>query len=177
MSDAAARPTLLTRPFLLVALANLWLGMAASFGLHFPGFFAQLGAGEAEIGRIMSVQALAAMAAGPAVGRLMDRRGRRVVILSGCALYVLAASLYLAISALGPFVYFVRLLEGVSGTMLYASLFTFAADLVPAQRRTEGLALFGASGLAPMALSGALGDAILAVGSYRGIFLAAIGFG
>jgi MFS family permease len=173
----APRPALLTRPFVLAALANLWLGMAASFALHFPGFFQQLGAGEAEIGRIMSVQPLVAAAAGPLFGRMMDRRGPRLVMIAGCTLYLVAASLYLAITGLGAFVYLVRALEGVAGTMLYAALFGLAANLVPQERRTEGFALFGASGLIPMGLSGALGDLILSVSSYRGVFLAAIGFG
>jgi MFS family permease len=92
-------------------------------------------------------------------------------------LYVIAAALYLAIDRLSLFVYAVRAIEGVSATMLYIALFTYAADLVPAARRTQGLALFGASGILSMGVSGVLGDAILAGASYRTIFLTALAFG
>jgi MFS family permease len=74
-------------------------------------------------------------------------------------------------------VYAVRVIEGVSATMLYVALFTYAADLVPPARRTQGLAVFGASGLLPMGVSGVLGDVILAAASYRTIFLTALAFG
>jgi MFS family permease len=178
MSARAPHETpLLTRPFLLVTLANLTLSIAGTLSIHLPGFLHQLGARELEIGSIMSAHALAALLAGPTAGQVMDERGRRIVIRSGSALYVIAAALYLAIDRIGPFVYAVRVLEGVSATMLYVALFTYAADLVPPARRTQGLAVFGASGLLPMGISGVLGDAILAAASYRMIFLTALGFG
>jgi MFS family permease len=176
-SLSIGRPALFTRPFVLAWLANLAVNIGSCFALHIPGFLHELGAGEAQIGRIMAAYALSAFAAGPLCGRLIDRRGRTLVMRVGGVLYVIAASLYLVVSSLGPLVYIARMLEGVSGTLLYAALFTYAADVVPADRRTHGLALFGASGLAPMALSGALGDVLLEVAGYRAIFATALGFG
>lgn len=170
-------PRLFTRPFALAWLANLAVNIGSCFSLHIPGFLHGLGAGEAEIGRIMAAYALSAFAAGPVCGRVMDRRGRTLVMRIGGVLYVIAASLYLVVSALGPLVYAARMIDGVSGTLLYAALFTYAADVVPPERRTHGLALFGASGLAPMALSGALGDVLLEVAGYRAMFATALGFG
>jgi len=175
--STSSRERLLTRPFLFVTLANLTLSIAGTLSIHLPGFLQQLGAREAEIGSIMSAHAFAALVAGPTAGQVMDRRGRRIVIRTGGTLYVIAAALYLAIERIGPFVYAVRVIEGVSATMLYVALFTYAADLVPPARRTQGLALFGASGLLPMGISGVLGDAILAAASYRTIFLTALAFG
>jgi MFS family permease len=167
---------LFTRPFALAWLANLAINVGSCFSLHIPGFLHELGAGEAEIGRIMAANALSAFVAGPVCGRVMDRRGRTLVMRAGGVLYVIATTLYLAVSTLGPLVYVARMLEGVAGTLLYAALFTYAADVVPSQRRTHGLALFGASGLAPMALSGELGDVLLALAGYRAMFATALGF-
>ena len=152
------------------------LSLAAFLFVHLPGFLQQLGAGEAQIGRIMAAQALGAILAWPLVGRVMDARGRRVVILAGVALFVAVAGLYLSIQALGPRVYWVRLLDGVAAMMWYTALFTYAADLVPAPRRTEGLAIFGISGLIPIGLGAQAGDVILAFASYRELFLGALGF-
>ena len=75
----------------------------------------------------------------------MDVRGRRAVMLAGVALFVAVIGLYLSIHELGPWVYGVRLLDGMAAMMWYTALFTHAADLVPAHRRTEGLAIFGIS--------------------------------
>jgi MFS family permease len=172
--DAAHPPPLFSRRFLLAALANALLNLSAFLFVHLPGFLQQLGAGEAEIGRIMAGQAVGAIIAWPLVGRVMDRRGRRVVILAGVGLFVAVVGLYLAIDGLGPYVYAVRVLDGVATAMFYTGLFTYAADLVPAARRTEGLAIFGVSGLLSLALGALSGDIILAYATYRELFRAAL---
>jgi MFS family permease len=174
--DAQVRPALFTGAFVRAALAHAMLSLAVCLFLHLPGFLQQLGAGEAHIGRIMAAQALGAILAWPLVGRVMDARGRRVVMLAGVTLFIAAIGLYLSIHALGPRVYWVRLLDGVAAMMWYTALFTYAADLVPAQRRTEGLAIFGVSGLIPIGLGAQAGDVILAYATYRELFLAALAF-
>jgi predicted MFS family arabinose efflux permease len=90
-------------------------------------------------------------------------------------LYVVAIALYLSITSLGPMVYVVRFLDGVASTMWYAALFTLGADLVPASRRTEGLAIFGAAGLITIGLGAQFGDAILTYAGYRAVFLGSLG--
>ena len=173
---AHVHPPLLTRAFVLAALANAMLNLAGFLFVHLPGFLQQLGAGEAQIGRIMAAQALGAILAWPLVGRVMDARGRRAVILAGAALFVTVVGLYLSIHTLGPRVYGVRLLDGVAAMMWYTGLFTYAADLVPAQRRIEGLAVFGVSGLISIGLGAQAGEVILAYATYRELFLGALGF-
>jgi MFS family permease len=162
---------LFTRSFVLAALANALLNLAAFLFVHLPGFLQQLGAGEAQIGRILAGQSVGAILAWPFLGRAMDVRGRRVVILSGVALFVAVVGLYLAIDTLGPYIYAVRILDGVATMMWYTALFTYAADLVPPQRRTEGLALFGVSGLIALGLGAGAGDLVLAAATYRELFV------
>ncbi len=160
---------------MLAALAFALLNFAAFLFVHLPGLLQQLGAGEAEIGRIMAGQAIGAILAWPLVGRVMDVRGRRVVILAGVVLFVAVASLYLAIDSLGPHVYVVRVVDGAATAMWYTALVTHAADLVPPQRRTEGLALFGVSGLAAIGLGAQTGDVILSVATYQALFMGVLG--
>lgn len=171
-----AQPPLFSRAFVLAAFATLMLSLAGFSFVHLPGHLQQLGAAEAEIGRIMAAQALGAIIAWPFVGRAMDVHGRRVVILSGCALFVVVVALYLLIETLGTYVYVVRLLDGVAHTMWYTALFTYGADLVPPQRRTQGLAIFGVAGLVTIGLGAQFGDVMLAYANYRELFLGALGF-
>jgi MFS family permease len=168
------RPPLFTPLFLLASLANALLNLAAMLFVHLPGFLQQLGAGEAQIGRIMAGQSVGALLAWPLAGRAMDLRGRRVVILGGGALFIAVVGMYLTIDALDPYIYVVRVLDGAATTMWYTALFTYAADLVPAERRTEGLALFGVSGLISIGLGAQTGDVILAGATYRELFLVAL---
>ncbi len=60
--------------------------------------------------------------------------------------------------------------------MLFTALTTLAADYVPAARRTQGLALFGISGLMPIALGGVIGDVVLDRWDYDALFLTAMVF-
>jgi MFS family permease len=164
-----------TGTFVLCTVANFAQSLSFNLFLHFPGYLAQLGADELRIGFIVGLTAFAAIAARPPVGRWMDRSGRRGVILAGGLLNVLACALYLGIHSIGPFVLAVRVLHGFAEAMLFSALFTFAADLVPAARRTEGLAWFAASGMFPIAVAGLLGDALLARFDYTALFLASVG--
>jgi MFS family permease len=167
---------LLTRPFVACFVANLAQGISFNLFLHFPGFLKELGSSEVEIGLVTSSTALAAVAVRPWVGRSMDARGRRPLILAGGALNVLVCALYLTIHGVGPWVLAIRVAHGLAEALMFAALFTYAADHVPASRRTEGLALFGVSGMLPISLGGLLGDALLARFDYAAIFAAATGF-
>jgi len=172
---SAADARLLTAPFLLCALGNFLQGLAFNLYLHLPGFLKILGAGEVQIGLIFGLTAAVAIAVRPWVGRAMDERGRRVVILAGGLLNVVVCLLYLTVTGLGPWVYLVRLLHGLAEATLFAAFFTQAADLIPPSRRTEGIALFGVSGMLPISLGGVLGDMILSRASYAALFAASAG--
>jgi MFS family permease len=161
---------LLTRPFALCAAANFLQALCFNLYLHLPGFLRGLGADEVLIGLLSGLTAVAAIAARPPVGRAMDSRGRRGVILVGGVLNTAVCSCYLGVDTIGPWLVGVRIVHGLSEAMLFSALFTLAADMVPGSRRTEGLALFGVSGILPISLGGLLGDAILARASYGALF-------
>ena len=173
MSRPGPREPLLTPTFALLSASHFLHALSFHLFLHLPGFFSRIGAGELEIGILAGAASAAAILARPAIGRVMDERGRRPIVWLGGVLGILACTAYLTVDRLGPFVYLVRITHGLSEAMLFASLFAFAADIVPASRRIEGIGLFGVSGMLPMALGGALGDAILARWSYSALFTTA----
>ncbi len=167
---------LFTRPFVLVSVANFSSGMAYALFLHFSGYLAGLGASDTQIGFIYGATAVASIAMRPLLGTVMDRHGRRPVILIGNALNVVFILLYLTVSAIGPWVYVVRIGHGVAEAMLFSALFTYGTDVIPASRRTEGIALFGVSGLLPIGVAGIVGDVVLSIAGFRELFLTAAGF-
>ena len=167
---------LFSRPFVLCSLSNLLQAISFNLFLHLPGFLEQLGAAPLVIGWIFSITGIVAIASRPSLGRMMDRRGRRGLILIGNVLNVLVIAFYLGIDSIGPAVFAVRILHGLAEAILFTVLFTYAADHVPRARLTEGLAIFGVSGMLPMSLAGVLGDSILEHFDYRALFLTAWGF-
>jgi MFS family permease len=171
-----ARERLLTIPFALVWAAHFVQALAMNLYLHLPGFLQGLGAREVEIGIVSGIMAAVAIISRPAVGRVMDSGGRTRVIVAGGVLHTIVCAAYLGIDSFGAGIVVVRALHGIAEAMLFAALFTFAADIVPAARRTEGVAVFGVSGLLPMALAGLLGDKLLARAGYDQLFYTSIAF-
>jgi MFS family permease len=160
----------LTGAFVLVFVVHFLHAVPFFTLVHLPGFLVELGAEEAQIGVVVATLHGVAILMRPSVGRIIDVHGRRAVMLAGGAINVLASLLYLTIDQLGPWVYVVRGIHGLAEAALFAVLFTIAADLAPASRRTETLAIFGISGLLPLAVGGLLGDWILARGTYSDLF-------
>ncbi len=138
--------------------------------MHLPGFLQGLGGREAEIGLVIGSLSISAILIRPWLGRMMDRKGRRPVVIIGGVINVIAVSAYLTVDSLGPWIYVVRILHGFSEAALFSVMFTVAADLVPASRRTEGIAIFGVSGLLPLSLGGLLGDWILGHWDFTTLF-------
>ena len=167
------REPVITRDFSLAWLASFFEGLSWSLFIHLPGFLADLGASEAEIGLIFGIAAVAAVGVRPFVGQALDRFGRMPVIYIGNVVNVGSILLYLTVSAIGPWVYAVRIIHGIGLATLFSAFFTYGADVVPESRRTEGFALFGVSGLLPIAAAGVIGDIVLSVAGFRELFLTA----
>lgn len=168
-------PVLLSRLFLLCFIANLVQATAFSLFVHFPGFLHELGAAPTLIGVIMALGAATAVAGAPLVGRALDARGRRAVVLFGSALNVATCAGFLFVDRLGVPVVVLNMLHSGAGMALHVALFTYAVDAVPTARRTQGLAVFGVSALGSVGLGAALGDLVYVLEGYPGIFLASLG--
>ena len=167
----------LTRWFALVFLSACAAEFCSSLLVHFPGYLLELGIDEVRIGMIVGVAGLATILIRPSVGRLMDRRGRRMVIRAG-TLMVAASTVAMAfIGEMGVPLVAARLVQGMGQAVTITGFWAYIADRVPAANRSQGIAVFGISGLLPMGIAPALGDLVLTTGwSYRGIFLLASGF-
>jgi len=168
--------SLLTRPFLFCFLSNFFSGVAYCLFFHVPGFYASLGATPVLIGWMFAAMSVVAIGIRPLLGTLMDRYGRRGPMLFGHGLNVIVVGLYLTVDHVGAWAILVRILHGVAAAILFTVLFTSAADWVPSHRLTEGLAIFGLSGMMPMSVGGILGDWILEGGRYAPLFIWAWGF-
>jgi MFS family permease len=168
-----AQEPLFTRDFSLAWLGSFFQGVSWSLFIHFPGFLGDLGASEAQIGIIFGIAAVAALAIRPSVGLALDRYGRKPVINIGNVINTGGILLYLTVSAIGPWVYAIRIIHGIGLAVLFSAFFTYGADVVPPSRRTQGFAVFGVSGLLPIAVAGVLGDFVLNVAGFSELFITA----
>ncbi len=149
---SGAREKLLTRPFLLLVFSHFAQALAYASMLLLPLYVEHLGANRSQIGTIMAAAAVGGLLFRPAAGWALDHVGRRPTLLVGTVVLFVGMSLIAFVDRLGPLVYVARFIIGMGVGTLFTGYFTWAADLVPESRRTEGLALFGVSGLLPLAI-------------------------
>jgi MFS family permease len=147
--------------FWLVFTATAAIGVASNLFVFFPVYIVKLGGDAASIGAIVSVGALAALAARPGLIPLIDRRGRRSTALWSLMLEALALVLYIPVHSLGWPMYAVRVLQGVADGTARVALFALVFDILPQERRGEGMAVFSLSGQGPAALGPPIGEVLL----------------
>ncbi len=152
MADSQQRdgPPLVTRDFVLIVVAHFLQALGYSSMLLLPLYLQHIGASRTEIGLAMGCAAIAGLLTRPLVGWGLDRWGRKPILFVGTVTVALGMALVGAVENMGPIIYVERVVFGLGVGALFTAYFTFAADLIPVARRTEGLALFGVSGLVPL---------------------------
>ena len=134
------RPRLLTRPFLILALADLAyftaVGVAVlALPLYVTG---PLGGDKAGAGLAFGAFAVSALLLRPYAGRLCDTVGRRPLLVGGALVAATALGLTATADSLWAVVA-LRLLAGVAEAAFFVASFAALADLAPPERMGEAL--------------------------------------
>ena len=145
----------------------------ASFFLlvHFPGYLEGLGATESLIGVLYAAAAMLGLLARPALGRVLDLTHRRTVLLVTGFFNAVVILALATTTVWGPWLWGLFLAQRVLQIALFTTMLTYAADSLPVEHRTQGLALFGLSGLLPIALVGVAGDVLIDVFGFQALFV------
>lgn len=151
--DIERPPPILTRRFGFLVGGHFLQALGYSSMLLLPLYLEWLGATRAEIGAAMAASSVGGLLAGPFVGWALDVLGRKPTLIAGTLVMAASMAAIGAVSEMGPLVLGVRLLFGIGAGALGTGFVTLAGDVVPVSRRTEGLALFGISGLVPLVVS------------------------
>ncbi|WP_017547845.1 MFS transporter [Salinicoccus carnicancri] len=146
-----------TKDFTLIVIANFFIFAAFQMTLPtLPLFVQEIGASDRWIGIVVGIFTFSALLIRPTAGKMLDTKGRAPVFLTGLVIFVismfsLAASYTIAILLL------VRIMQGAGWGLSSTSSGTIATDLVPKERRGEGLGYYGLSGNIALAFGPALG--------------------
>ncbi|MET0565704.1 MAG: MFS transporter [Acidimicrobiia bacterium] len=159
--------------FAKVFAAALLQEMSFFLLVNFPGYLETLGITESLIGVLYAGGAVLALLFRPALGRILDLTHRRTVLLV-TGLLNAAVVLALAFTTVwGPLLWVLFLTQRVLQIALFTTMLTYGADSIPVKHRTQGLALFGLSGLFPIALGGIAGDVVIDAFGYPAMFVLA----
>ena len=147
--------SLFTKDFVLLLICHALVAVGWSSMLLLPMYFDRLGFARAEIGELMAAASIGGLFMRPLVGWALDKFGKRATLTLGKI--VLMAGMF-ALGTPSPSLsdlYFARILVGIGAGTLFTGFFAFVAQHIHPNRRTEGIAIFGISGLLPLALNGA----------------------
>jgi MFS family permease len=166
------------RELTLLITAQLAYGMCWSMFLLLPKFLTlQLHATPLQIGLVSAIPSLAGTLAVPFVGRMIDRVGRRPLILIGGVMVTSQAFAFVAVERIGPLLFVLQLVYGLSFVIAFNAAGAHAADLAPADKLTHVLGIFGASNVITNAIAPAIGEPLAAAMGWPPVFALAGGFG
>lgn len=132
------------RSFIMASITNLLMGSA--FNLLMPTIplylSEHLNVPQSQIGIVLSSYVLALLIIRPFSGYLVDAYPRKTLFLIGLALFVATFIGYYYVLAVLAFV-ILRFIHGLFWGLTTVSINTIAIDVIPAQKRSEGIGYFG----------------------------------
>lgn len=165
---------LFTRPFITVLVTQSMFGLAFACFLLLPKFLAsELDAGPVPIGQITALYGVASVLVQPLAGAWVDRFGRLRFLRAGILLFALSAIGFVWVDSLGPLVYALRFVQGISWALAFAGAGAVVIDHAPAERLGQAIGLFGVSMLSMNAIAPPLVEVIAASSGWEGVFLLA----
>lgn len=175
MSQVAAKDALWTPAFILICLSNFLTFFA--FYLLLPVLPTYLldvfRASPSVSGAVLASYTLAALAIRPFSGFIADTVARKPLHVACLLLFVAQFGGYLLASSLLLFT-LLRTTHGLAFGMVTTSGSTLAIDVMPANRRGEGIAFFGVTSSIAMAVGPMGGLFVLKAWSYPGCFVLAL---
>jgi MFS family permease len=165
---------LLTKPFVLAVLATL--GAFLTIGMLLPVLpvYAKgpLGSGSIGVGLAVGAASPTALLFQPLAGRLGDRRGRRILVISGPLVMAASVAAYTLTDDLSTLV-LLRLVSGVGEALVFVGAATVINDLAPEARRGEAVSLYSLGVWGGLAIGPLLGEAVLGDDRYDAVWLTA----
>ena len=175
-TTSSATGRLFTRDFATLSLAVLVFFIAGGVLLPVTPLYTQevLFGDKVAVGIVAGVFAVASLVMRPFSGRLSDRRGRRIALLIGATISVIAAAGHLAATTL-PILLVMRAGLGIGEALFFVAGLAAATDLAPEKRRGEAISLVSLSLYLGIAVGPLIGETLLRMSGYAMVWLVTAG--
>lgn len=166
-----------TRDFTLICLSNFFIFLGFQMTLPtIPLFVEDLGGNDQLIGVVVGIFTFSALLVRPFAGHALESKGRRFVYLLGLVIFVISVGSYgMAMSLI--FLFAMRIVQGVGWGFSTTASGTIATDLIPPNKRGEGMGYYGLSGSLALAIGPTIGLALVIVLSFTQLFIISASFG
>ncbi|PLR94658.1 MFS transporter [Bacillus sp. T33-2] len=156
------QPRLWTKDFISISLSNLFLFMAFYFLLVTMPIYVvgELGGKNLEAGLMTTVFLVSAIIIRPFAGRWIEKWGGRTILLFALGLFLGATMLYFFANTIAALL-LIRFLHGIGFGIATTATGSTAANIIPGQRRGEGMGYFILSSTFAMVLGPFLGLTVM----------------
>src|SRR6185503_20038269 len=131
-----------------------------------------LGGDDFAVGLVIGSFSVSSIILRPFAGRWADRRGRRIMLILGAALQIVAAAGHLVATTV-PVMIIMRLLLGAAEAVYFVAAIAAATDLAPEERRGEAISLISTSLYLGVAIGPVLSEVLFGAGGFGWIWVAA----
>lgn len=160
-----------TKDFISILLANFCVFLGFQMTLPtIPIFVNELGGSDQLIGIIVGIFTFSALLFRPYAGQALETRGRGFVYLIGLSIFVLSVGTFGFVTSVFALI-LIRIVQGVGWGFSTTASGTIATDLIPPERRGEGMGYYGLSGNLALAFGPALGLTLADVLTFKQLFL------
>ncbi len=134
-----------------------------------PAYLDSIGINQQQLGLIIGAFAVGLLATRPILGKLADRRGRKLVLLIGTAVAAIAPIGYLTVTSI-PLLMVIRAFHGISIAAFTTAYSALVVDLALPKQRGEIIGLMSLTNPIGVALGPAIGGYLQVSGLYSQIF-------
>ncbi|MDR2089014.1 MAG: MFS transporter [Clostridiales Family XIII bacterium] len=172
-TPGGARERLWTKDFILLTIVN----MSFMFGFNMmhptlPLFITDMGGTKAQVGAVAAAFSVAAIVTRFFAPLILQKFGKKRMLRVGVSL-TLAVTFACGFAKALPLILLFRILQGVGFGFVSTLTTTLAADMLPDERRGEGIGYFGMGVTAVTAISPALGLFLVESASFLIMFFTA----
>ncbi len=166
-----------SKDFAFIWIANFFIFLGFQMTLPtIPIFVNELGGSDQLIGLIVGIFTFSALLFRPYAGHALETKGRGAVYLFGLVLFVISVGTFGFASGVGILI-IMRIIQGIGWGFSTTASGTIATDLIPPERRGEGMGYFGLSGNMALAIGPALGLTLAGFLTFKQLFLICAGLG
>lgn len=160
-----------TRDFILLMVIAALASTAITTQMGtLPLYVASLGGSTTASGAIVGILGISALIFRFPTGVMIDRYGRRIMLIIGLAILVLDFTLLNVFRTL-LILFCLRFLQGIGNGMQTTATSTVAADLIPPRRLQVGLGYFSLAQVVPSAIGPMIGLAVVERFGYDALFM------
>ena len=174
MTPAEPNARLMTPAF--AALSAAVLAFFVAGGVFLPAIprfvIGPIGGDGVAVGVVVGAFSISSVLMRPFAGRLADRRGRRIGLLAGAAVTVLATFGHLVANDVQVLLV-MRLLLGAGEALFFVAAIAAATDLAPESRRGEAISLISLSVYLGIAIGPLVAETVLAAIGFQAVWLVA----